>query len=641
MRTIHLRIQPAVFLLLVLGMVSLTACSGNEAPTGSGGVAGVAVKGTVTGPGGAIAKIPPTSKSWFASLFQVAEAFAQQVTGWTAVPNATVRVFRIDSDGNPVGTTLIAPVTTAADGSFSLTLPTGTVFDSTLVAQVENDPGITDPAAVGTPNTYSAFVVASTITLNPAVEVVTRAIVADPAPLSNFTNSEITQVYSGISNLIAQNPPAPPVDANAVTANFGATITDAVNATSGATAGVPVILTITLPNGTAGTAYATALVAVGGTGTLTWSLDPTSAPLPAGIILATNGQLSGTPQQNGLFSIKFRVTDGTNPATADLILTLAPAAAPSITTTSPLPNGVINQAYSRTFAATGGTGALSWTITAGTLPSGLTLSLGGILSGTPALGSEGTHPISVTVTDSSTPVAQTETKAFDLTITAAPQPPTITTTSLPNGTVNTAYNQSLAATGGTPPYAWSILSGSVAPLSLSAAGVISGTPTAAKTVTFTVRVKDANNLTAQQTLSVTINPAGGGGGADIDVANATPTSGNTNISGPGVTVTTTFDTLNGVPVTRVQVDGTSGGMKRQVQVYFATGSGTVQAVNYSWGTTNLNENIVYCPAAGCTGVSINTTTKEIFFTNTALDNHGPVPPTTKFATISLGGIQYP
>lgn len=632
----------AISLTLILAILSLTACGGSDAPSGSGAAAGTAINGTVAGPGGAIAKATSPSKSWFASLFQVAEAFAQQVTGWSAVPNATVRVFRIDIDGKPLGATLIAPVTTAADGSFSLTLPTGTVLDSTLVAQVENDAAINGPVDVGTPNTYSALLVNTTVALNPAVEAATRAIVTDLAPLANFSNAEVTQIYSGISTLVAQNPPASNV-ANVI-ANFSVAIADAVTATSGTTAVAPVILTnagFTVPNGIAGTNYSAALVAVGGTGTLTWSLEVGS--LPSGVTLGANGQLSGIPQQNGNFSFTVRVADAANPNqfdSEDLTLSIVPAAAPSITTTSPLPNGVVNQAYSKTFAATGGTGALTWT-SISALPNGLTLSLGGVLSGTPQTGSEELYNISVTVTDSTTPVAQSDTKPFALTITAAPLPPTITTTSLPNGTVGTSYNQSLAATGGTPPYTWSVLSGSLAPLTLSAAGVISETPTAATTLTFTVRVTDANNLTATQPLSIIITQAGGGG-ADIDVTNATPASGNTNISGSGITVATSFDTLNGIPVTRVQVDATVGGNQRQVLVYFATTGGAVQAVSYFWGTASLFDNIVYCPVAGCAGVSVNQTTKVITFVNTSLDNNnGPFPPPPdKFATLN-GAIQYP
>jgi hypothetical protein len=90
----------------------------------------------------------------------------------------------------------------------------------------------------------------------------------------------------------------------------------------------------------------------------------------------------------------------------------------------------------------------------------------------------------------------------------------ITTTSLPGGTAGTAYSQTLAATGGQTPYTWSMNGGSLpAGLSLSAGGVISGTPTTANTYNFTVRVTDSQGTpdTDDQALSVVIG--GGGTGA--------------------------------------------------------------------------------------------------------------------------------
>ncbi|MCL5884659.1 MAG: Ig domain-containing protein [Deltaproteobacteria bacterium] len=88
----------------------------------------------------------------------------------------------------------------------------------------------------------------------------------------------------------------------------------------------------------------------------------------------------------------------------------------------------------------------------------------------------------------------------------------ITTSSpLPDGVVGSAYNQTLAASGGTPPYAWSIVTGSLpAGLSLNQnTGQISGTPTTAGAGNFTVRVTDNNNNTSDKQFSMTVNPAPG------------------------------------------------------------------------------------------------------------------------------------
>ncbi|MHC4714860.1 MAG: putative Ig domain-containing protein [Planctomycetota bacterium] len=86
----------------------------------------------------------------------------------------------------------------------------------------------------------------------------------------------------------------------------------------------------------------------------------------------------------------------------------------------------------------------------------------------------------------------------------------ITTTSLPNGTVDVAYSETLAATGGVTPYTWSVISGSLpSGLSLaSSTGVISGTPTTEETQNFTVQVTDSQDPadTDTQALSITIDP---------------------------------------------------------------------------------------------------------------------------------------
>lgn len=86
-----------------------------------------------------------------------------------------------------------------------------------------------------------------------------------------------------------------------------------------------------------------------------------------------------------------------------------------------------------------------------------------------------------------------------------PSPLQITTTSLPAGGVSVAYNQTLVATGGTTPYTWAVTAGTLPTgLTLSTAGVISGTPTATGTFNFTVQVTDAASFTATAGLTITV-----------------------------------------------------------------------------------------------------------------------------------------
>ena len=100
-------------------------------------------------------------------------------------------------------------------------------------------------------------------------------------------------------------------------------------------------------------------------------------------------------------------------------------------------------------------------------------------------------------------------KGGGATATVTVTPVTISTTALPDGTLNTAYNVTLVATGGTTPYIWTITSGSL-PSGLAVdpnTGVISGTPGTGEIATFTVKVTDSSQpaKTATQNLSVTID----------------------------------------------------------------------------------------------------------------------------------------
>ena len=137
--------------------------------------------------------------------------------------------------------------------------------------------------------------------------------------------------------------------------------------------------------------------------------------------------------------------------------------------------------------------AIQWSVSAGTLPAGLSLvAATGVISGTPT--TAGTTSFTVQVTDAAN---NTGTKALSIAVAAAAQPPTVTTTSLSGGTAGTAYSTTLQSSGGTTPYSWSVSAGTLpAGLSLVAStGVISGTPTTAGTTSFTVQVIDAANNT--------------------------------------------------------------------------------------------------------------------------------------------------
>ena len=175
---------------------------------------------------------------------------------------------------------------------------------------------------------------------------------------------------------------------------------------------------------------------------------------------------------------------------------------PLIISPAPLPVAVINVSYSATLTSAGGVGPFTWAMASGTLPPGLTISTGGVISGTPTV--LGTTSFKVQVTDSQTPTAAVDIATESITVNNILA---VTTTSLTDGSINVPYTASLTASGGVPPYTWSITSGSLPTgLSLSASGFISGTPTTQQISTFTVQVSDSQSpaSTATATLSLTI-----------------------------------------------------------------------------------------------------------------------------------------
>ena len=257
------------------------------------------------------------------------------------------------------------------------------------------------------------------------------------------------------------------------------------------------ITTSSLPAGAVGTAYSQTLAVTGGTPPYTWRV--TSGSLPGGVALASNGNISGTPTAAGSFTIQVAVSDSQQGSASGTFTIKINPAALVITTTS-LPAGIVGTAYTATaLAATGGVSPYSWSVGSGALPSGLSIS-SGTISGTPA--AAGSFTFQLVVTDSQ---QATATGTFTVRITAAAL--VITTTFLPTGTVGTAYTSTtLAATGGTPPYTWSVAPGSTLPggLLLSSAGAVSGTPSAAGTFPVTLQVTDSAQVIATRSYSVAV-----------------------------------------------------------------------------------------------------------------------------------------
>jgi hypothetical protein len=261
-------------------------------------------------------------------------------------------------------------------------------------------------------------------------------------------------------------------------------------------------LTITtaspLPAARLNTAYSQSFAASGGLGPYTFTLAGGS--LPAGLSFA-NGAITGTTTAVGTSEFTIRVTDSIQGTVTKLFSLAVVGTGPTITTTS-ISSATVNLPYTQGLSATGGTQPYTWSLASGSLPAGISLNATtGELSGSPT--ATGSFDFVARVTDRN---QLTNDRAFALRVVAALS---ITTTSLGNFTVGTPVNTSVAATGGTTPYSFSVANGSLpAGLNLAQNGAIAGTPTAAGPYSFTAQVMDAGGLTATRQFSGNVTASG-------------------------------------------------------------------------------------------------------------------------------------
>jgi hypothetical protein len=190
--------------------------------------------------------------------------------------------------------------------------------------------------------------------------------------------------------------------------------------------------------------------------------------------------------------------DGNYSASSDATTDECYEVAPTITSTS---TTTFTEGVAGSFQVTGsgGTSRVSYT-ESGALPTGVTLSTSGLLSGTPGFVA-GSFPITITSTSSGV----TSTQSFTLFVSATSSLH-ITTTSLPAAHKGVAYATKLAAAGGNKPYRWTKTSGTLPKgLKLKSNGKIIGTPgQSAVTSMFTVKVMDGSHPRQSATATFTI-----------------------------------------------------------------------------------------------------------------------------------------
>lgn len=247
-----------------------------------------------------------------------------------------------------------------------------------------------------------------------------------------------------------------------------------------------------LPAGYANIAYSTTLAAVGGIGVKTVSVA--SGNLPPGLTLTSSGVLSGTPTTVGTYTFTAQVTDSAATpvsSTATYSVSVMQLAINPVQ----LPGGVVGSTYGpATFTSSGASGTVTYAVSSGTLPAGLSLSASGVLTGTPT--ATGTSSFTVKATD-----AAGQTAVASYTVAVATKL-VLANATVPAGNVGTAMpTYQFQATGGTTPYTYTVTSGSSLPagLSLTTSGVLYGTPTAAGDYSFNVTATDGGSATGGAT----------------------------------------------------------------------------------------------------------------------------------------------
>ena len=284
------------------------------------------------------------------------------------------------------------------------------------------------------------------------------------------TNSAGTGSASAASNAVT---PAPALVAGPVSTSlpYGATAT-------------PVTLAIT------GTATSVAVGAPPAHGTATVS--------------GTTITYQPTPGYSGPDSFTYTASDAyQTTAAATVTITVT---APTVVLDAANPgNGAGGTAYTHAFLASGGASPYRFQLVGGALPSGLSLGTDGRITGTPTVA--GSFTLTVEVTDSSTGTGPfTAQQQYTLQV-VAPQI-AFALPALPQATHASAFDQTLTVTGGTAPYTYAVTAGSLPQgVALSAAGVLSGTPTASGRFSFTVEARDANGFTGAQAYELVVAQA--------------------------------------------------------------------------------------------------------------------------------------
>jgi hypothetical protein len=275
------------------------------------------------------------------------------------------------------------------------------------------------------------------------------------------------------------------------------------------------ITTTVLPQAETGAAYSALIAAAGGTPPYTWSISTGSLP-PGFDLNAASGQVSGTATAAGVFRFTARVADSAGvQREKQFELTAGNGFAIAA---CPTPTATVGDAYSSSLSIVGGDAPIAWTIASGSLPAGLTLDAAtGTVTGTAT--TPGSSDFIVGASDAK---SRSTTRPCSIAV-AAPALSINAPAALEDALLGTPYQQALQASGGRAPYAWSVVSGSLPPgLTLTPAGVITGSATTVGTYSITIRAGDADQRATTRAFDLRVLPAKAPGIAFMDLPDIVP-----------------------------------------------------------------------------------------------------------------------
>jgi uncharacterized protein YhjY with autotransporter beta-barrel domain len=408
-------------------------------------------------------------------------------------------------------------------------------------------------------------------------------------------------------------------DGNAITVNV-----------SIAAATSPITVTpASLPAPQVGTAYTpVTLSASGGTSPYTYTLTSGNASLPPGMTFTnSSATFSGTPTEDGDYTVSIQVEDSTGITTTKSYALDVPA---PVFTFSTLPQPTVGIAYNQQIAVTGGTSPYTnFSVSSGALPSGLSLSSSGVLSGTPTTAAN--YNFTVQMADSSTPTTYYGAHTYTLTVNTATVPgaPTGANATAGNAQASISFtapasNGGAAITGYTATSSPGGFTGSCAASPCTVTGLTNGTA-----YTFTVTATNSVGTGSASAASNSVTPS---------TVPSAPTGVTASSSTPSQAVVT-FSAANnngsaitGYTVTSSPAGGVDSNAGSTSLSHVITGLTNGTAYTFTVTATNGDGT---GPASAASNSVTPKAAQTITFANPGTQNFGTTPTLTATATSGL------